>query len=61
MIYDPKGDTFYVAPEGGNLAYLNDELLESTKELKQDDRITIGETSFIFIPFCRGMRKWKEE
>ena len=61
MIYDPKSDSFYVAAESGNLVYLNDELLEATEELEQEDKITIGDTSFIFIPFSRGKRKWENE
>lgn len=61
VIYDPKGDSFYVSAEGGNLVYLNDKLLETSEKLEEDDRITIGDTSLIFIPFSRGKRKWEEE
>lgn len=61
VIYDPKGDTFYVSAEGGNLVYLNDELLEASEKLEEDDRITIGDTTLVFIPFSRGKRKWEEE
>lgn len=61
VIYDPKSDAFYVAAESGNLVYLNDELLEATAELEQDDKITIGDTSFIFIQLSRGKRKWEEK
>lgn len=61
VIYDPKGDLFYVSAEGGNLVYLNDELLETSKELEEDDKITIGDTRLVFIPFSRGKRKWEEE
>lgn len=61
VIYDPKGESFYVCAEGGNLVYLNDKLLASIEKLEEDDKITIGETSFLFIPFCRGKRKWEEE
>lgn len=61
VIYDPKGNAFYLAAEGGNLVYLNGKMLESTEKLKEDDRITIGETSFLFIPFCRGKRTWEEK
>lgn len=61
VIYEPKGNAFYLSAEGGNLVYLNHELLESSKELKEDDRITIGDTTLTFIPFSRGERKWEEE
>lgn len=61
VIYDPKGDMFYVSAEGGNLVYLNGKMLETSESLEEDDRITIGDTSLIFIPFSRGKRKWEEE
>lgn len=61
VIYEPKRNVFYLSTEGSNLVYLNDELLEAARELKEDDRITIGDTTLIFIPFCRGNRKWEEE
>lgn len=61
VIYDPKGDSFYISAEGGNLVYLNDELLASIEKLEEDDEITIGDTSLVFIPFCRGKRRWEEE
>lgn len=43
------------------MVYLNDELVEGSKQLKENDKITVGDTSFIFIPFSKGERKWKEE
>ncbi len=61
VIYDPKGDAFYVAAEGGNLVYLNDQMLAASERLEENDKITIGDTSLIFIPFCRGKRRWEEE
>lgn len=61
VIYEPKENVFYLVAEGSNLVYLNDELLETAKELKEDDRITIGDTTLTFIPFSRGNRKWEEE
>lgn len=61
VIYDPRGDAFYVSAEGGNLVYLNDEMLSSSEGLKDGDKITIGDTSLVFIPFCRGKRRWEDE
>ena len=61
VIYDPKGNLFYVSPESGNLVYLNEELLETSGKLEEDDKITIGDTSLLFIPFSRGNRRWEEE
>lgn len=61
VIYDPIGGAFYIAAEGGNLVYLNGQMLASIERLEEEDTITIGDTSFIFISFCRGERRWAEE
>lgn len=61
VTYDPKGNAFYVTGEGGNLVYLNGELLETSKKLKEGDIITVGETKLMFIPFCREGRTWEEK
>lgn len=59
--YDPKGNSFYASSENGNITYVNDEVIESPVELKEGDRITIGETQLMFIPFCREERTWESE
>lgn len=61
VVYDPKGNIFFVSSEGGNLVYLDDELVNSPKELQDGSLITIGETKLMFIPFCREGRIWENE
>lgn len=61
VIYDPKGNVFYVSSEGGNLVYLNGEMLDLSTQLKEGDRITIGKTDLFFIPFCKEGRTWERE
>lgn len=61
VIYDPKGNTFYVSGEGGNLVYLNGRLLDSLAQLQEGDEITIGKTNLLFVPFCREGRTWEKE
>lgn len=61
VIYDPKGNLFYVSAEEGNITYLNDQLLESTKKLEEGDLITVGTTKLMFIPFCGRKRRWEED
>lgn len=61
VIYDPKGNEFYLCGEGGNLVYLNGEILDSSVRLQEGDLVTIGKTELIFVPFCREGRKWEEE
>jgi len=61
VIYDPKGNQFYVAVENGNTTYLNQQMITETKELKEGDVITIGDTELVFVPFCKGERVWEED
>ncbi len=61
IVYDPKGNIFFVSAESGNLVYLNGELVSYPKELKDGNMITIGETKLMFIPFCREGRTWENE
>lgn len=61
VIYDPKGNAYYISAEAGNLSYLNDELIQDSKQIYEGDTITIGKTNLMFIPFCREGRTWKSE
>ncbi len=59
--YDPKGNAFYLSPENGNLTYMNDQMVDSPVLLKDGDKITIGETTLLFVPFCKEERVWESE
>ncbi|MCI8509539.1 MAG: FHA domain-containing protein [Lachnospiraceae bacterium] len=59
--YDPKGNTFYAAPENGNLTYMNDKVIDSPMIIQEGDLLTIGETKLMFVPFCREERVWEIE
>lgn len=61
IVYDPKGNGFYVSPEDANLVYLNDGLLSQVQELRENDKIRMGETEVVFVPYCKEERKWLEE
>lgn len=61
VTYDPKGNSFYVTGEGGNLMYLNGKLLDTSQKLQEGDIVTVGETTLMFIPFCKEERTWEEE
>lgn len=60
VTYDPKGNTFYVTPEGGNTVYVAGELAGEAVKLSAGDVITIGKTELVFIPYCEEERKWQE-
>lgn len=61
VIYDPKGNVFYVSSEGGNPVYLNGKMLDSSLQIQEGDEITVGKTNLMFIPFCREGRIWEKE
>ena len=60
VIYEAKKSQFYISPSGGNLTYLNGEMLTDSKPLKNGDLIVIGQTTLEFVPFCRAGRNWGE-
>jgi hypothetical protein len=52
IAFSPRSKTFSIVPgEGRNLSYLNDEDVLSAIRLKAYDRLDLGDSSFIFIPF----------
>lgn len=59
--YDPKGNAFYLAAEGGNIVYLNGVLIDEAKKLETDDEIMIGDTKLIFVEYCKEGRTWDKE
>ena len=61
IVYDPKGHGFYISPEDANLVYHNDQLLAKVQELKENDKIRVGETELVFVPYCKEERRWQEE
>ena len=61
VVYDSRGNTFYLVPEKGNQVLLNGNALRMPEELKAGDLITIGQGIYEFVPFCREGRVWEEK
>ena len=61
VVYDSRGNTFYLVPEKGNQVLLNGNPLRMPAELKAGDLITIGHGIYEFVPFCREGRVWEEK
>jgi len=52
IAFSPRSKTFSVVPgDGRNISYLNNEDVLSAMRLKAYDRLDLGDSSFIFIPF----------
>jgi hypothetical protein len=62
VTYDPKSASFFAQPGEASsaLCYLNDKPLLEATELKTGDKLTVGESDLIFVPFCGSIYTWKK-
>lgn len=62
LIYDGRKRQFQIAPnlEKSNLAYLNDSAVLANTEIKAKDRLTIGQTTLLFMPLCGEDFDWAD-
>jgi hypothetical protein len=59
VVYEPRGNVFLVQPgDSKELCYLNDEVVLAPKELKVNDKLTVGKTELMFIPCCSPVFNW---
>jgi len=57
--YDPRRNVFKLCPgDSSGLIYLNREELAGASVLKPFDRIELGQTELMFVPFCGDMFQW---
>jgi hypothetical protein len=57
--YNPKKHSYRLAPgTSRGLVYLNDEEVLNPMELAPYDRIELGESALLFIPFCGERFQW---
>lgn len=61
VLYDPKGNEFYVTAENSNIVYLNGAIVTEASPLKKGDVIKVGETELKFIPYCQEDITWEKE
>lgn len=61
LTYDPRGRTFYIQQgHGTNLAYLDDSPVLAPAKLSAGNRITLGETTLLFVPLCGESFSWND-
>jgi hypothetical protein len=59
IVYEPRERIFFAQPgESHELFYVNDSVVLSTTQLKDRDRISVGESTLIFVPFCNADFTW---
>lgn len=57
--YDTRSNVFYFAPAGGRgIVRINGKAALTTEELKAFDKIEIGATALLFVPFCGERFRW---
>ena len=62
LSYDGKHNKFYLIPaESTNNIYINDEPIFVPTLLQKGDVIELGESKFIFIPFCDEAFSWQKD
>lgn len=61
VTYDPKGNSFFAQPgdTSSELSYLNDKPLLEATALQSGDKLTVGESELVFVPFCGESFTWK--
>lgn len=62
VVYDTRKRQFQIVPNlaRSNLVHLNNEALLTNAELKPRDRITMGETTLLFMPLCGKEFDWSD-
>lgn len=62
VVYDPKKNGFRIqAGLSRGLIYLNGEEVISPEMMKAYDQIEMGESTFVFVPFCGEAFKWESQ
>ncbi len=62
LVYDGRKRQFQLVPnlEKSNLVHLNDAAVLSNTEIKAKDRLTVGQTTLLFVPLCGEDFDWAE-
>ncbi|MBR6328784.1 MAG: FHA domain-containing protein [Lachnospiraceae bacterium] len=61
LAYDVKHNAFHLIPaENTNGIYVNDEPVYVPTKLEAYDLIELGESKFMFVPFCSEKFNWKD-
>ena len=58
VAYEPNERSFFCAPVGGAICYLNGETLSRSSELRDFDRLRLGNTELIFRSLCGEGYQW---
>jgi len=59
FVYEPVKNLFFVVPGEGTNSYLNKSLLAASAELRDGDLIDVGDTTLVFVSFCKEGFTWQ--
>lgn len=60
IVYDEKqGKTVMLPGDSNGIVYLNGEAVYTPTQLQEYDVIEMGESQFLFMPFCGEHFKWE--
>lgn len=57
VVYDPRSVSFYLVNGEGN-TYVNGEAVSAEKSIVDGDVIQVGQSKYLFVPFCKEGREW---
>lgn len=61
VVYDDKANQFSLIPSHGAITYFQGRMLGGPEILHSGDELCIGNSRFVFIPFCGEGRIWEKE
>jgi pSer/pThr/pTyr-binding forkhead associated (FHA) protein len=62
ITFDPQQNAFHLGPgDGRGLVYVNGEVLLAHRKLQPYDRIQMGKTKLVFVPFCGDKFTWGKD
>ena len=61
IVYDGKGNKFFITPGSGTITYRNGTILDNPSPLVLGDTLKMGDCEFEFVPFCREGHVWDQE
>lgn len=62
VVYDPLSNCFLVASGSSSaISYLNGSAILAVSELKPYDKLRIGDSELLFVPFCGDKFVWEEK
>ena len=62
ILFEPRSGIFLVQPgDSKELFYLNEKVVLNTETIQAYDRLLIGKTVLVFVPFCGEKFSWEKE